>query len=59
MSEKELIDCLSHLCETEALRLQDAGVDLAADEAYTQKIYASVMKKAGEKGSLTMKKTTI
>lgn len=59
MRKKELIDCISNLCETDALRLQDAGVDLAADEAYTQKIYASVMEKAGEKGNVTMKKITI
>ena len=59
MSDKELIDCLSQLCETDALLLQNAGVDLAADEAYTQKIYASVMEKAGEKGSFAMKKSTV
>ena len=59
MSDMELIDCLSQLSEQDALRLHNAGVDLAADEAYTQKIYASVMEKAGEKGSLNMKKITI
>ncbi|MBR5409225.1 MAG: hypothetical protein IK104_01005 [Clostridia bacterium] len=55
MSDRELIELLSSLEEANVERIVSSDIDYSSDAAFTERICASVLSRAGEKGRQSMK----